>query len=50
VVASEILPGVLANVSQMLGPRPSSATAPSIWYDAVALPQTKSDGKLMMLY
>src|SRR5207248_7546079 len=31
--------------SQTLGPRPSSAIAPSIWYDAVAEPQRKSSGK-----
>jgi hypothetical protein len=30
----------------MLGPRPSSATAPSIWYADVPAPQTKSGGKL----
>src|SRR3712207_1152858 len=35
-------------VSQILGPRPSAATAPSIWYAAVAAPQTKSSGKLYM--
>src|SRR5215218_3541266 len=40
-----MLPGVWENVSQMLGPRPPSVTAPSIWYAAVAVPQTKSDGK-----
>src|SRR5690349_24571284 len=28
----------------MDGPRPSSFTAPSIWYDAVAAPQTKPSG------
>src|SRR3954447_2247608 len=30
----------------MDGPRPSSRTAPSIWYDAVAAPQTKPSGKV----
>src|SRR3712207_5467772 len=29
----------------MLGPRPSPATPPSIWYHAVAVPQTKSAGR-----
>ena len=28
----------------MEGVRPSSATAPSIWYEAVAMPHTKSRG------
>src|SRR4051794_23925364 len=37
-------PGVSENASQTLGPRPSSAIAPSIWYEAVAAPQTKSSG------
>ena len=32
------------NVSQMDGPRPSSSNAPSIWYEAVAEPQRKSEG------
>jgi hypothetical protein len=31
-------------VSQIDGPRPSSATAPSIWYDAVATPSESGDG------
>src|SRR3954454_22683457 len=31
----------------MLSPRPSSWTAPSIWYAAVAAPQTNSVGKRM---
>ena len=31
----------------MDGPRPSSRTAPSIWYDAVAAPQTKPSGKVI---
>ena len=35
-------PGTRQNVSQIDGARPSSATAPSIWYAAVAAPQTKS--------
>src|SRR4051794_33123391 len=38
-------PGVWANVSQMLRPRPSAVTAPSTWYDAVAVPQRKPGGK-----
>src|SRR5690606_39387873 len=33
-------------MSQTLGPFPSSVTAPSIWYEAAAAPQTKSVGKL----
>ena len=40
----ETLPGVWLNVSQMLGLRPSSAAAPSIWYDAVAVPNVKPSG------
>jgi hypothetical protein len=28
---SAILPGILQNVSQMDGPRPSASVAPSIW-------------------
>jgi len=36
--------GVCENVSQMLGPRPSTAADPSIWYAAVAAPQTNSGG------
>src|SRR4051812_50219831 len=31
-------------MSQMQGPRPSSAAAPSTWYAAVAAPHTKSFG------
>jgi hypothetical protein len=38
------LPGVWLNVSQTDRPRPSSATAPSIWYAAVAAPQVKPSG------
>src|SRR5215212_6186199 len=38
-------PGVWLKVSQIDGPRPSSATAPSIWYAAVAVPKTKPGGK-----
>ncbi|CAM5736434.1 hypothetical protein SBADM41S_04415 [Streptomyces badius] len=41
------LPGVCENVSQMEGERPSSATAPSIWYAAVATPQVKSAGSAL---
>src|SRR3712207_276345 len=48
VLPSAMRPGVWAKVSQMLGPRPSSATAPSIWYEAVAVPQTKSGGNVDM--
>src|SRR5450759_673420 len=40
-------PGLRANVSQMLGPRPSVWVAPSIWYAAVAVPQVKSAGKAL---
>src|SRR5918998_1417762 len=38
------LPGVWENVSQMEGPRPSSSTAPSIWYEAVAVPHKNPSG------
>src|SRR3954447_23664641 len=38
-------PGVCAKVSQIDGVRPSSATAPSIWYAAVAAPHRKPGGK-----
>src|SRR5262245_1905712 len=41
-----IFPGVEVKRSQMLSPRPSSPTAPSTWYAAVAAPQTKPGGKL----
>src|SRR5207248_151869 len=44
VVPSLMLPGVCANVSQMDGPRPSSWTAPSIWYAEVAVPHRKPSG------
>src|SRR3954451_10944344 len=37
-------PSWAVNVSQMLGPRPSSATAPSIWYAAVLVPSRKPGG------
>src|SRR5258706_12210745 len=37
-------PGVAAKRSQTLSLRPSSFAAPSIWYDAVAAPQTNSAG------
>ncbi|MCQ0013820.1 hypothetical protein [Actinomadura madurae] len=33
-------------MSQIEGPRPSSRAAPSIWYAAVAAPQTKPGGKV----
>ena len=38
-------PGVWLKVSQIDGPRPSAWTAPSIWYEAVAVPQRKPGGK-----
>src|SRR5258707_4316454 len=37
-------PGVAAKRSHTLSLRPSSFAAPSIWYDAVAAPQTNSAG------
>src|SRR3984885_9997633 len=40
------LPGVWLNVSQTEGPRPSVVAAPSIWYAAVAAPQTKPAGNV----
>src|SRR5690606_9844278 len=43
-----MLPGVWLKVSQMDRPRPSSSYAPSIWYDAVAVPQTNPCGNWMM--
>ena len=39
-----IRPGCAQNVSQMLGPLPSSVAAPSIWYDAVLVPNRKPGG------
>src|SRR5262245_14528753 len=39
------LPGVRLKVSQIDAVRPPSAAAPSIWYAAVAAPQTKPAGK-----
>ena len=39
------LPGVAQKRSQMLSPRPSSATAPSSWYEAEETPQRKLGGK-----
>ena len=33
-------------MSQIDGTRPSSCAAPSIWYEAVAAPQTKPSGKV----
>src|SRR4051812_47439594 len=39
-----ILPGVAEKVSQIDGARPSSSTAPSIWYAAVAAPQPNCGG------
>src|SRR4051794_17702180 len=41
-----MVPGRWLKVSQMDGPRPSSVTAPSIWYAAVADPQMKFGGRL----
>ncbi len=34
-------------VSQIDGPLPSTAAAPSIWKELVATPQVKSEGKLL---
>src|SRR6059036_4054763 len=39
-----IAPGTRQNVSQIDGVRPSSATAPSIWYADVATPQRNPAG------
>ena len=44
-VAVGDLPGVRANVSQIDARRPSSVTAPSIWYAEAAKPHMKSSGK-----
>ena len=38
-------PGSAQKVSQMLGPRPSSVAAPSIWYAAVLVPNRKPGGR-----
>jgi hypothetical protein len=43
------MPGFFEKPSQMLGPRPSTSSAPSVWKAAVATPQTKSFGKLARL-
>src|SRR5260370_6203053 len=40
-----IFPGVCAKRSQIDSPLPSSFHAPSIWYEAVAVPQKKVLGK-----
>jgi hypothetical protein len=40
------LPGVWLKVSQIDGVRPSSRTAPSIWYADVAAPHRKAGGKV----
>src|SRR5579863_6237788 len=40
------LPGVWLKVSQTDGPRPSAVAPPSIWYAAVAAPQTKPAGNV----
>src|SRR5215213_2123222 len=45
VALSTTLSGVCEKVSQIDGPRPSSLTAPSTWYEAVAVPQIKPRGK-----
>ena len=37
--------GRVVKRSQMLSPRPSSLAAPSVWYAAVAAPQTNRGGK-----
>jgi hypothetical protein len=39
-------PGMRANASQIESVRPSSCAAPSIWYAAVAAPNTNAGGKL----
>src|SRR5689334_8815319 len=39
-----MVPSRAQKVSQIEAPRPSSATAPSIWYDAVDTPHRKSVG------
>jgi len=39
------VPGLAVKVSQMLGPLPSLLAAPSIWYDAVLVPNRKPGGK-----
>jgi hypothetical protein len=44
VLPSLILPGSAVNVSQTLGPLPSSSQAPSIWYDAVLVPNRNPAG------
>ncbi len=44
VVVVRDLSGVCEKVSQIDGERPSSVTAPSIWYAAVAVPHRKSCG------
>lgn len=38
------LPGLAVKVSQMLGPLPSLLAAPSIWYDAVLVPNRNPGG------
>src|ERR1700686_4115938 len=42
-----ILPAVCAKRSQMDSPLPSSFQAPSIWYEAMAVPQKNPLGKAM---
>ena len=44
VCPSRIFPGCWQNVSQIDTPRPSSCTAPSIWYADVATPQWNPSG------
>ena len=46
-VAAQYGARLVREVSQIDGPRPSSSTAPSIWYAAVAAPQRKPWGKVM---
>ncbi|CAM5603028.1 hypothetical protein STENM223S_02357 [Streptomyces tendae] len=41
-----VFPGVWLKVSQIEGVRPSSRTAPSIWYAEVAAPHRKAGGKV----
>src|SRR4051812_34992071 len=43
-------PGLRQNMSQMDGPLPSSAAAPSIWYADAAAPQTKLRGSSTGLF
>src|SRR5690242_8175353 len=47
VAPSAIRPGSWLKVSQIDAPRPSSATAPSIWYAVAPTPQRNPGGKLI---